>query len=151
MFCHDFFVYVLSWFHRTFFVKHERICFVMISSYMFCHDFIVNDLSWFLRLCFVKTSSYMFCHDFFIVMSVNQTKIYFRWRGEISPFFSPLFSPHEFSWFLHRKWFVKHERKCFVMISSKLNVYVLLWLHRICFVMTSSKLNVNVLSWLHRN
>ena len=78
----------------------------------------------------------MFCHDFFIVMSVNDPKIMFRWRGEISPLFSPLFSPHEFSWFL-RKWFVKHERKCFVMTSSYMFchdffiVYVLSWfLHR---------------------
>ena len=137
MFCQDFFIVmsvnVLSWLLRT--------CFVMISSYMLCHDFFIvmsvndpkimfrwsgeispvfsplfspHEFSWFHRKCFVKTSSYMFCQDFFIVMSVNQTKIYFRWRGEISP----LFSPHEFSWFLHRKWFVKHERICFVETSS---------------------------------
>ena len=108
---HDFFivmsVYALSWFHRKWFVKHERKWFVKTSSYMLCQDFFivmsVNVLSWFLhrtcfvetkRICFVETSSFMFCQGFIV---------------------------NDLSKLLHRNeriCFVKHERKCFVMISS---------------------------------
>ena len=133
MLCHDFIVYVLSWFHRKCFVKHERKLYVKTSSYMFCHDFIVyalsnmnvntlsnmNErlcrtssklnvyvLSWFHRKCFVMTSSYMFCHDFIVNVLSNMN--------------------------------VNTMSNMNVNTMSNMNVNSMSKLHRICFVMISS-------------
>ena len=162
---HDFFigmnVYVLSWFlHRNECIWSKNNVYVrMLDLTSFLTSFLT---SW----IFMTSSSYMFCHDFFIVYALSwllhrnerkwpKNNVYVRML-DLTPFLTCFltwrissymlcqnFFVYVLSW-LHRKCFVKHERKWFVKTSSYMLchdfiVHVLSWLfHRICFVKTSS-------------
>ena len=140
---------------------------------MFCHDFIVMNvyvLLWLLRKCFVMISSKLNVYAL-SKLHRNECKwpknnVYVRML-DLTPFLTCFLTWRISSYMLCQNFFVyalsKLHRKCFVMISSKLNVYALSKLHRKCFVkherkcfvMTSSYMFchdfiVNVLSWLLR-